>query len=152
MLHVTDDVELIAQAAIGVLDPTPELLPAAAIDGWILADSCRWYAFRVTSLDDRNERTEIQAEVIDQGRLRDFFGFNRAKHAVLEAAILATRLDFVPPNDVLAEFSRLASPIEKTGGHSERRAFALLQAHVRRHTHADYVDRPPAESEPGAPA
>ena len=33
--------------------------------------------------------------MVDQGRLRDFFGFNRAKHAVIEAAILATRLSLL---------------------------------------------------------
>ena len=67
-------------------------VPADAVDGVILADACRWYAFRVESLDDRDERTKIVARVVDRGRLRDFFGFNRAKHAVVEAAILATRI------------------------------------------------------------
>ena len=51
---------------------------------------------QVRSLDDRNEPAEIVCEVVDRGRLRDFFGFNRAKHAVLEAAILATRTEFLP--------------------------------------------------------
>lgn len=151
VLHVTDDVELIAQAAIGKLDPTPQLLPAVSIDGWILADACRWYAFQVTSLDDRHERTEIQAEVVDQGRRREFFGFNRAKHAVLEAAILATRLDLLPPGDVATEFERLTIPIEKTGGHAELRAFALLKEHVLRHARTTNVSHPAAEGQPPLP-
>ena len=36
--------------------------------------------------------------------LRDVFGFNRAKHAVLEAAILATRLHILPEDDVRRQF------------------------------------------------
>lgn len=130
VFHVTDDVELLAQAAIGMPQPRPPLVPAEKVEGQILTGACRWYAFRVTSLDDAQDRTRIEVEVVDQGRLRDFFGFNRAKHAVIEAAILATRVAFLPADEILREFERLAVPIAKTGGPAEHRAFALLKAHV----------------------
>ena len=65
--------------------------PTSVVAGAILADACRFYEFRVVELDDRDDRTRIVVETVAQGRHRDFFGFNRAKHAVLEAAILATR-------------------------------------------------------------
>ena len=104
VLHVTDDVELFARAAVGRLEPLPALQPAEAVDGVILSDACRWYAFRVESLDDREDRTTIVANVVDRGRLRDFFGFNRAKHAVIEAAILATRIGIVDADTIAAEF------------------------------------------------
>ena len=131
VLHVTDDVELLAHAAVGQLDPLPSLQPAQAVKGVILANTCRWYAFRVESLDDHDERTTITAQVVDRGHLRDFFGFNRAKHAVVEAAILATRIGILKPEQILTEFDRLAAPVEKTGGHKECRAFAFLQEYVR---------------------
>ncbi|MEX2174865.1 MAG: DUF447 domain-containing protein [Pirellulaceae bacterium] len=129
VFHVTDDVELIARAAVGQLDP-PRLLPAAAIRGYILADCCRWFAFRVRELDDAAERTTIVCEVVDRGTLRDFFGFNRAKHAVLEAAILATRIDIVSADEIRGEMRRLAIRIEKTAGDQERRAFAFLNQYL----------------------
>src|SRR6185437_10481972 len=132
VLHVTDDVELLARAAVGRLDPLPELLPAQAVEGWILAGACRWYAFQVRSLDDSQQRTTISAEVVDSDRIRDFFGFNRAKHAVVEAAILATRTKFLPAAEIRGEFARLAVLVEKTGGPAERRAFAFLDNHVTR--------------------
>lgn len=131
VLHVTDDVELLARAAVGQLDPLPRFIPAAAVDGVILADACRWYAFRVESLDDRDERTAIVARVVDRGRLRDFFGFNRAKHAVVEAAILATRIGLLEAGHIVGELNRLAVLVEKTGGRQERRAFEFLRQHVR---------------------
>lgn len=131
VLHVTDDVELLARAAVGKLDPAPPLLPARGVEGWILADACRWHAFRVRALDDREERTTILADVVESGRIRDFFGFNRAKHAVVEAAILATRIKFLPHAEILREFERLSVPIEKTAGPQERRAFEFLENYVR---------------------
>lgn len=130
VLHVTDDVELIARAAINQIDEPPATFPAEAVEGVVLADACRWYAFRVTDLDDREDRTRIECKVVDQGRLRDFFGFNRAKHAVIEAAILATRTKFLPQPDVNGELARLRTSIDKTAGPQERLAFDLLVNYI----------------------
>src|ERR1700675_4491159 len=47
VLHVTDDVLLLARAAVGPVEPLPPLRPAAHVAGWVLADACRWYEFRV---------------------------------------------------------------------------------------------------------
>ncbi len=130
VLHVTDDVLLLARAALGPVTPPPALLPAAAVRGFILRDACRYSEFRVRRLDDREERCRIEAEVVHAGRLRDFFGFNRAKHAVVEAAILATRIAFLPRAQIEAEFRKLAVIVDKTGGPAEKEAFAFLAAHV----------------------
>jgi uncharacterized protein len=132
VFHVTDDVELLAQAAVGQPLQQPKFLPAAKVRGMILESACRWYALRVETIDDSQERTTIVASVVDHGRLRDFFGFNRAKHAILEAAILATRVHLLGRDMVLAEFQRLQAPVEKTGGPAEKRAFEFLFDHVRR--------------------
>ena len=70
----------------------------------------------------------IECQVVATGRIRDFIGFNRAKHAVIEAAILATRLELLEAKQILAEFRRLAVIVEKTAGQSERRAFAAPAA------------------------
>jgi hypothetical protein len=134
VLHVTDDVFLLAQAAVGQPEPLPAMIEAQAIDGAILADACRWYAFRVESLDDRYDRTEIVARVVDRGTIREFFGFNRAKHAVVEAAILATRTAFLPADEILRELERLAVLVAKTGGVQEHQAFDFLKCYVNQAT------------------
>jgi hypothetical protein len=97
---------------------------------------------QVAALDDRNEPTEILCEVVAEGRLRDFFGFNRAKHAVLEAAILATRTAFLPGAEILSQFERLAVIVRKTGGLAEQRAFAFLNDYVQAHCRTDIVPMP----------
>jgi len=130
VLHVTDDVLLLARAAIGPMEPLPDLMQAVKVRGQVLRDACRSYEFRVLSIDEREERVRIEAEVVHMGRLRDFFGFNRAKHAVLEAAILATRTSFLPLDEIEAEFRRLGVIVAKTGGEREKEAFAVLGAHL----------------------
>jgi hypothetical protein len=132
VLHVTDDVLILAQAAIGApLDPFPATRPAAVVAGAILAGCCRYYEFRVVEFDDREDRTRIVVETVAEGRVRDFFGFNRAKHAVLEAAILATRTQWLPLRDLLKEFQKLEVLVQKTGGPSEHAAFNLLHDFLR---------------------
>jgi hypothetical protein len=140
VLHVTDDVLLLARAAVGRLDPLPPLVPAERVRGWVLRDACRYYEFRVTACDDRAERARFDAEVVHAGRLRDLFGFNRAKHAVVEAAILATRTALLPREEVAAEYRKLAVLVEKTGGPQEREAFALLRDHVQQQYAPSRID------------
>jgi uncharacterized protein len=140
VLHVTDDVLLLARTALGVLEPLPPLMPARKIRGWIIESACRAYEFRVTAIDDREERVNIEAEVVHSERLRDFFGFNRAKHAVVEAAILATRTDFLPLHEIEAEYRKLAVIVQKTGGPRELEAFAFLQDHLARARRINHRD------------
>ena len=130
VFHVVDDVLLLARAAIGEVRVPPETFPAKKVPGRVLASACRWHEFEVDSCDDREERTRIEARVVHTGRLRDFFGFNRAKHAVLEAAILATRVHLLPRAHITAEFERLSVIVDKTAGPKEREAFEQLTRYV----------------------
>jgi hypothetical protein len=130
VFHVVDDVELLARAAVGQLDPLPRLAPVEAFACQRLVDACRWFAFRTISLDDSSERTTIECRVLTRGDVRPFFGFNRAKHAVLEAAILATRIGILPADEITSELTRLAIPVQKTAGHQEREAFAFLTKYI----------------------
>ena len=131
VLHVTDDALLLARAALGAADPPPPLRPAETVSGFVLADCCRHYEFVVGGVDDSGERVTMRAEVVHAGRHRDFFGFNRAKHAVVEAAILATRLHLLPLAEVAAEFARLRVVVGKTGGPAEHEAMDFLEARLR---------------------
>jgi uncharacterized protein len=130
IFHVTDDVELLARAAVDRWEAMPALVPAERVDGWILADCCRWFAFEIRTIDASEPRARLEAEVVDTGWIGDFLGFNRAKHAVVEAAILATRTSLLPAEEIRADMRRLAPLVDKTGGPAERRAFAFLADHI----------------------
>jgi hypothetical protein len=130
VLHVTDDALLFARSAVGdVTDVATR--PAERVAGRVLTSACRFYEFRVTDLDDREERTAIAAGCVYRGTFREFFGFNRARHAVIEAAILATRTDFIPLRRIGVEFRKFREIVAKTGGPDEHQALKLLSEHVR---------------------
>ena len=131
VLHITDDALLIAKAALGAVDPLPAMKPAEKVRGFVLTDACRYFEFCVRSVDDSGERVSIDAEVVHTGRQRDFWGFNRAKHAVLEAAILATRMHLIPHAEIAAEFQKLRVIATKTGGPAEWEAMDFLESRLR---------------------
>ena len=130
VLHITDDALLLAQAAVGAVDPFPAVRAAEKVRGFVLSEACRFYEFKVVSVDASEPRVKIEAEVVHTGTLREFFGFNRAKHAVVEAAILATRLHILPAAEVAAEFRKLRVIVEKTGGPAEHEAMTFLEEYA----------------------
>ncbi len=128
VVNLTDDVLLFAQSAIG--SPQFPWTPAAAIDGAVLDAACAWREIEAVSIDDAPPRSRIETRVVHRGTRRDFIGFNRARHAVLEAAILATRTHLLPPQQIRDELARLSVAVDKTAGAREREAWELLQGYV----------------------
>jgi hypothetical protein len=130
VVHLTDDALLLARAAVD-LPVAPPLVPAQRVRGFRLADAPAAYEVEVVEVDASTERASVRGRVVAAARGRPWQGLNRARHAVLEAAILATRVRFTGAAPVLGEYVRLAQIVEKTGGEPEREAMRLLEAHVR---------------------
>ncbi|MFM8735994.1 MAG: DUF447 domain-containing protein [Pirellulales bacterium] len=131
VFHVTDDVLLLARVVAGRLEEPPAARPAERVAGHVLAHACQAWEFAVTGTDASRERVVMQARVEAAHVGRPFLGFNRAAHAVVEAAILTTRLHLLDPADVAGRMADLRVLVEKTGGPREHEAFALLEARVR---------------------
>jgi hypothetical protein len=139
VFHVSDDVESIARVVCGGNWPVDAFEPARQVEGFILRSACRAYELQILTPIGDGLRVAIPARIVATHRLREFFGFNRAKHAVVEAAILATRLGFLPREEIESKWACLKPLVEKTGGPSERAAFEKLSAFVAQ------AQRTPAE-------
>ena len=98
VVHLTDDVLLFSQAALG--DPHPPTHPAVGIEGAVLDDACSWREVRVEAIDDAEPRTRVSTVVVNSGIGREFLGLNRACHAVVEASILASRARLLDAEDI----------------------------------------------------
>jgi hypothetical protein len=120
VVNVTDDILLFSQAALG--DPHPPTRPATGIAGAVLDDACSWREVRVEAIDDGAQRAIVATVVVGRGREREFLGFNRARHAVLEASILASRAHLLPAAEIRSELDRLQVLVDKTAGPRERAA------------------------------
>jgi hypothetical protein len=102
------------------------------VRGVVLSDCCSWRELTVRSIDSTPPRSRIETSVVHRGVRREFIGFNRARHAVLEAAIYATRLHLLERAFLESEIARLQVIVDKTAGPDEREAMALLTDHMRR--------------------
>jgi hypothetical protein len=131
VVHVIDDVRVFARAAIA--SPQYPTEPAAVVRGAVLVDCCSWRELEVQAIDSTPPRSRIAAHVVHRGFRREFIGFNRARHAVLEAAIYATRLHLLSPELVRSEVERLQVIVDKTAGPAELEAMRLLTGFIRDH-------------------
>jgi hypothetical protein len=128
VVNLTDDVMLFAEGAIG--SPQYPSIPATVVKGVVLESACSWRELVVEAVDATPPRSRIDARVVHSGFRREFIGFNRARHAVLEAAILATRTHLLPAEQIREEYARLQVLVDKTAGPREREAMDLLTRHV----------------------
>jgi uncharacterized protein len=128
VVNLTDDILLFSQAALG--DPQPPTRPAAGIEGAVLEDACSWREVRVEAIDDSELRARVSTVVVGSGTGREFLGLNRARHAVLEASILASRAGRLDAEDIRTELRRLQVLVDKTAGPRERDAMGYVTRHV----------------------
>ena len=129
VVNLIDDVGLFARAAIG--NPDYPVVQAVAVDGVVLRDACSWRELTVRSVDSTPPRSRIETNVAHRGVQREFIGFNRARHAVIEAAIYATRVHLLERMFLEAELARLQIIVDKTAGPVEHEAMALLADYIR---------------------
>jgi len=128
VVNLTDDVMLLAQGAIS--SPQLRSFPAEVVRGVVLEAACSWREVEVVALNATPPRSRIETRVVHHGFRREFIGFNRARHAVLEAAILATRTHLIPRSEIVAEYARLQVIVDKTAGPREQEAMAMLAEYV----------------------
>jgi uncharacterized protein len=129
VVNLTDDAMLFAQGAIS--SPQFPSVPATVVRGVVLEAACSWRELEVLTIDATPPRSRIEARVVHRGMKRECIGFNRAKHAVLEAAILATRTHLLPRDQIQEEFAKLQILVDKTAGPREREAMELLTRYVQ---------------------
>lgn len=130
VFHLTDDVLTLARLVLGGSAATLAARPAEAVRGFVLDSACLAYEFRAKDAEMSGPRARFSAEVVRTHSMRPFLGFNRASHAVVEGAILVSRIGILPIDEIRRQMERLGELVEKTSGRREREAFALLAARV----------------------
>lgn len=124
----TDDVRVIAGCVTGRRDWP--LIPAEKINGARLADCCSHWEFVVDNVVEHAERPRFVCELVHKQNHKAWEGFNRAQAAVLELAVLTTRLKMLPPEKVENELKYLEIAVSKTAGPREEEAWGWLMAKV----------------------
>ena len=128
--NLSDDV--LAYVRCGLYKEVLPSFPAKAIPGAVFESTCSWREMEVVSEGEIDDRPEFRCRVLHKGRQKDFLGFCRAGNAVIEAAILASRLALCDRKIVDEKLMKYMKIVEKTGDSAEKHAFRLIQDYVCR--------------------
>jgi len=132
VVHLTDDVLLFVESALG--HPRPPMRDARVIAGSVIEQASHWREVVVTEIapsDDELPRSRVRARVVAEGiGTARPSGLCRARHAVVEASIVASRLKWLGGERVWAELDRLQELVDKTAGPRERAAMDYVRRYV----------------------
>ncbi|WP_181706950.1 DUF447 domain-containing protein [Chthonobacter rhizosphaerae] len=108
-------------------------VPADRIDGVRLQGTTGHMELEAVAFDDHELRPRFRCRVVHEAAHRPFVGFNRAQAAVLEAAILSTRLTMLPREKVDGEMAYLRIAVEKCAGPEEAEAWGWIAEKIAAH-------------------
>ena len=131
VVNATDDVRIFAGALTGRRDWP--LRRAEKIEGWVLEAALAHRELELVNVKEDALRPELLFRVVHEEVHAPFRGFNRAQAAVLEAAVLVSRLNRLPLEKIESEVSYLVNAIEKTAGERERQAWSWLMETIDNH-------------------
>lgn len=131
VMNLTDDVRVFAGALTGRNEWS--LVPADKINGFRLADSLAHKELRLVEVKRDDVRPQLWMQVVHEAQHQAFQGFNRAQAAVIELAVLVSRLKRLPMEKITQEVAYLTIAIEKTAGLRELEAWSWLIEAVNNH-------------------
>ncbi|WP_347489831.1 DUF447 domain-containing protein [Desulfoscipio sp. XC116] len=124
VINLTDDLLSFVDTALysGILPthPSDQVRPPRMAGAKLI------WEFAVTSFDDSREPAKVTGKILLFRELSSFTGLCRAHGAILEAAITATRLTWIPASKVTDSWPLWQQVVEKTGGGKEKEAFAKI--------------------------
>ena len=136
VIHLTDDVLLFVESALG--HPRPPMRDASVVAGSVIEEASVWREVVVTEIeptDDELPRSRVRARVVAAGTgSAEPSGLCRARHAAVEASIVASRLRWLGGECVWSELARLQELIDKTAGPRERAAMDYVRRYVAERT------------------
>ena len=131
VLNILTDTRVFAGCVTGRRDWP--VLPAEKIAGVRLACALSHVELRLAERLDDGQRSVLRMARVHEVAHSAFAGFNRAQAAVLEGAVLVSRLRMLAPQKIDSEMAYLQIGIDKTAGPDEREAWGWLIEAVQRH-------------------
>lgn len=130
VINYTDDARVFAGCVSGRQRHWATVPAGASVR---LADTLAHAEFAVERVEDDPARPRIFCRVVREESHGLFRGLNRAVAAVIEGAVLVSRLHMLPADQVAREMAHLAIAIEKTAGPAEHEAWGWLVDAVAAH-------------------
>ena len=131
VINLTDDVRVFVGALTG--RRTWTVRRAEKISGFVLDGALAHRELELVEVKDDATRPELYFRVVHEATHAAFRGFNRAQAAVIELAVLVSRLHMLPMEKIDVEMAYLQIAIEKSAGEREYEAWRWLAEKIDNH-------------------
>ena len=132
VVNFTDDVRIFAGCVVG-RRMNVDVRKASNIDCPRLSDALSHDEITVERVEDDPQRPKFFCRTFHSEGHTRFEGLNRAKAAVLEAAVLVSRLSMLSDEKIDAEIAYLTIAVEKTAGPDELEAWGWMLEAIADH-------------------
>lgn len=131
VLNLTDDVRVFAAAIARKTAFATE--PVLNHQGVRLKDCLAHHVLSLQEIEEDGVRPKLWMRVTESISHAPFMGFNRAQAAVIELAVLVSRLHMLPMEKITQEMQYLQIAIDKTAGPREQEAWQWLVDCINNH-------------------
>jgi hypothetical protein len=131
VINYCDDVRIFAGCLTGRRDWP--LQPAEKITGQVVKGALAHSEVELIRVEEDPTRPKLFCKAVHTVNHAPFKGFNRAQYSVLEAAILISRLNWLPLEKIESECAYLRIGLEKTAGDRELEAWGWIMAVIENH-------------------
>ena len=131
VVNFCDDVRIFAGCVTGRRDWP--LAPTEQLPGLRLQAGLAHAELRLRAVDDHAQRPTLHFDCVHLAQHVPFAGYNRAQSAVIEGAVLVSRLHLLSAEKIDTELRYLQIGIDKTAGPREHEAWAWLLEAVAAH-------------------
>ena len=139
VVNLCTDVRIFAGCLTGRRDWP--VRPAEVVGGWVLEAALGHYELSVERVEDGDgPRPRFYCHERHRASHGLFPGLNRAQAAVIEAAVLVSRLGMLSPEKIGRELEYLSIAVDKTAGPQERQAWGWLLARIEAHRQSHGAD------------
>lgn len=134
VLNIVTDTRVFAGCVTGRRDwPTLAVDPQDPARGRRLAAALRHLVLELAEVQDDAQRPVLTLDVVEDVTHAPFPGLNRAQAAVIEAAVLVSRLHLLPRARIEQEMAIGQNAVDRTASAAEREAWGWLCEAVQRH-------------------
>lgn len=127
-INYPDDVRIFAGCITGRRDW--QTMPTDVIAGIRLHDCLAHTEIKIHTHEDDDLRPRFYCDVVHEQMHRPSHGYNRAQFAVIELAILVSRLKMLSDDKIESEIEYLKIGLDKTAGEKEFEAWGWLMEKV----------------------
>jgi uncharacterized protein len=131
VINYCDDVRIFAGCLTGRRDWP--LQSAEKINGQVVKGALAHGEVELIRVEEDPTRPKLFCKAVHTVNHAPFKGFNRAQYSVLEAAILISRLNWLPLEKIESECAYLRIGLEKTAGERELEAWSWIMAVIENH-------------------